>query len=48
MDSSFQLPQTNALSTADRIVLQTIFASLVKEINRLRTQVERLQQGYTK
>lgn len=45
MDSSFQLPQTNALSSADRLVLQTIFAALVKEINMLRAQVERLQQG---
>lgn len=45
MESSFQLPQTNALSSTDRVLLQTIFAALVKEINKLRTQVERLQQG---
>lgn len=45
MESSFQLPQTNALSSTDKLVLQTIFAALVKEINKLRMQVERLQQG---
>jgi hypothetical protein len=45
MQSDFQLPFVNALSSTDKDTLTTIFAALVKEINKLRSDVQRLQQG---
>lgn len=44
MQSDFQLPFVNALSSSDKNTLTTIFAALVKEINKLRSDVQRLQQ----
>ena len=42
MRESFQLPSVNALVSADKDVLRTMFQQLVVEINRLRSEVDSL------
>jgi hypothetical protein len=42
MKEPFQLPSVNALVSADKDVLRTMFQQLVVEVNRLRRQVDDL------
>jgi hypothetical protein len=42
MREPFQLPSVNALVSADKDVLRTMFQQLVVEVNRLRREVESL------
>lgn len=42
--NEFQLPIVNALVSSDKDTLRILFASLIKEINRLRDEVRVLQQ----
>jgi hypothetical protein len=48
MQPNFQLPIVNALSSTDKDTLTTIFTALVKEINSLRSEIQRLQQGFNR
>jgi hypothetical protein len=42
--NEFQLPIMNALASSDKDTLRTLFASVIKEINRLREEIRLLQQ----
>lgn len=42
--NEFQLPIVNALASSDKDTLRTLFTSVIKEINRLRQEIQVLQQ----